>query len=304
MKRFLLVCGLFTMALATAFAQEIKKVAILEVVDREGKLSYSQKMVLRSNMARAVTNTSGFEAYDRSDLDAIMSEQDFQRTGMVSDAEIRKLGEMTGVSLILVTEGVVMGNDKLFVSAKILNVETGRVEMMDNITIGTSAGEMQSGCNALTGRLFSVNTNNSLKSTKENKMGGIYLNQSKPASMSYMLSDCFIAYSTYNSGVKLVKAGWACTGVGLGFAAAGLSIFILDLMDSSNHEAKLAIADGCFFGGLGVAICSGVPLLTIGYKKKKEAIDIYNNGCVSTQSQKLSLNLITDQNGLGLAVQF
>ena len=102
-KVFLLACLLLS-ALMT-FAQT-KKVAILETVDREGRLTYSQKLLLRSNMARAVSNTIGYEAYDRSDVDMIMSEHDFQRTGMVSDVEIRKLGEMTGVSLILVTEGV------------------------------------------------------------------------------------------------------------------------------------------------------------------------------------------------------
>ena len=97
-KIFFLMCLLLSAALA--FAQNNKKVAILEVVDREGRLSYSQKLILRSSMARAVSNTDGYEAYDRSDVDMIMSEQDFQRTGLVKDEEIQKLGEMTGVSLI------------------------------------------------------------------------------------------------------------------------------------------------------------------------------------------------------------
>ena len=153
-KVFLLSCLLLS-ALLT-FAQTTKKVAILEVVDREGRLSYSQKLLLRSNMARAVSNTTGYEAYDRSDVDVIMSEQDFQRTGMVSDVEIRKLGEMTGVSLILVTEGVLTGDGKIFVSAKILNIETGRVDMMDNLSMGLSTEAIQEGCTALAKRLFGI----------------------------------------------------------------------------------------------------------------------------------------------------
>ena len=134
-KVLLLTCMALTTLVAMA---QTKKVAILETVDREGRLSYNQKLMLRSNMARAVSNTTGYEAYDRSDVDMIMSEQDFQRTGLVSDAEIRKLGEMTGVSLILVTEGVLTGDGKIFVSAKILNVETAKVEMMDNTSIAHS----------------------------------------------------------------------------------------------------------------------------------------------------------------------
>lgn len=61
MKKFLLLCLLATMSIIS-YAQETKKVAILEVVDKEGKLTYSQKLMLRSNLARAITNTAGFEA--------------------------------------------------------------------------------------------------------------------------------------------------------------------------------------------------------------------------------------------------
>ena len=42
-----------------------KKVAILEVVDKEGTISYGVKLMLRSNLSAAVTNTSGYEGYDR-----------------------------------------------------------------------------------------------------------------------------------------------------------------------------------------------------------------------------------------------
>ncbi|MBR4564747.1 MAG: hypothetical protein IKO26_09885 [Paludibacteraceae bacterium] len=152
-KVFLLACLLFSTLLTIA---QTKKVAILEVVDREGKLSYSQKVLLRSTMARAITNREGYEAYDRTDVDVIMSEHEFQRTGLVSEAEIRKLGEMTGVSLILVTEGVLTGESQLFVSAKIINIETAKVEMMDNISMGTSNNEMQEKCNLLIKRMIGV----------------------------------------------------------------------------------------------------------------------------------------------------
>ena len=73
MKKILLVCLLAMLSIA-GYAEEAKKVAILEVVDKEGKLAYSQKLMLRSNLARAITNTDGFEAFDRSDIDEIFKE--------------------------------------------------------------------------------------------------------------------------------------------------------------------------------------------------------------------------------------
>ena len=135
MQKLLLVCLLAMLSIA-GYAEEAKKVAILEVVDKEGKLAYSQKLMLRSNLARAITNTEGFEAFDRSDIDEIFKEHNFQRTGNVSAKQIKKLGEMTGAAYILVLEGAVAEDNKIFVTAKILNVETTKVDRTDNALIG------------------------------------------------------------------------------------------------------------------------------------------------------------------------
>lgn len=151
-KTFLLTCMLLTTLLIGA--QSIKKVAIPEVVDKEGKLSYAQKVLLRSTMARAITNREGYEAYDRTDVDVILSEHAFQRTGYVSDEQIKRLGEMTGVSYILVTEGIPVGTDHIFVSARIIDIETAKVEMMDNITTSTNSDDMQQNCNTLIRRMI------------------------------------------------------------------------------------------------------------------------------------------------------
>lgn len=153
MKRFLLLIFLVTLGMVT-YAQSVKKVAILEVVDKEGKLSYSQKLMLRSNLARAITNTNGYEAYDRSDIDEIFKEHSFQRTGNVSAKQIKKLGEMTGATYILVLEGALAEANKIFVTAKILNVETTKMEITDNELIGTSSSAMQRGCRSLATKMF------------------------------------------------------------------------------------------------------------------------------------------------------
>lgn len=165
MKKILLLCGLLAIALL-GFAQETKKVAILEVVDKEGKLSYSQKLMLRSSLAKAVTNTSGFEAYDRTDIDAIMGEQDFQRTGMVSDDQIKKLGEMTGATYILVAEGVVADAENLFVTAKIMNVESGKIELTESSLIGVAPKNMQRGCSAMASNMFGNLSGNNTSTQK------------------------------------------------------------------------------------------------------------------------------------------
>lgn len=152
-KIFSLACVVLS-SLVLFAAVETKRVAILEVVDKEGKLNYSQKLMLRSSLAKAITNTQGYEAYDRTDIDAIMSEHEFQNTGLVSRDQIRKLGEMAGVSLILVAEGVLTGDNQMFVAVKLLDVETAKVAMTDNTMMGLSSAEMQAGCEAIAGSLF------------------------------------------------------------------------------------------------------------------------------------------------------
>lgn len=138
------------------FGQNVqtKKVAILETVDKEGTINYGVKLMVRSNLAAAITNTPGYEGYDRVDVASIMSEQSFQRTGMVSDAQIKKLGEMTGAAYILVAEAAKIDETNIFITAKILNVETAKLEQTSNVQTGIKAEELQKGCRQLATTLF------------------------------------------------------------------------------------------------------------------------------------------------------
>lgn len=298
-KVFLLSCLLFSAMLT--FAQETKKVAILEVVDREGNISYSHKMMLRSNMAQAVTNTIGYEAYDRSDIDAIMNEQDFQRTGLVSEGEIRRLGEMTGVSLILVTEGVLTGNNSIFISAKILNVETAKVEVMDNITMSLEPSSMQNGCASLAKRLFgATNYSSAVDKYSIERMGpneymyaGTYMD--KKAYEQFLRNNCPQAYKKYKDGRKWYIAGWSIFGAGMILTGAGIGILVADPKAPDSGEALVII--GPVITGLAF-----IPI-GIGHGMRNNAYKTYNKKCASS-SKNITLGISTGKNGIGLAMQF
>ena len=111
----------------TAAAQDAKKVAILETVDKAGDVPYGVKLQVRMNLTYAISNTPGYEGYDRVDMSSIMGEQNFQRTGMVSDAQIKKLGEMTGAQYVLIAEAALYDAQNIIITAKVLDVETGGV---------------------------------------------------------------------------------------------------------------------------------------------------------------------------------
>lgn len=122
---------LFTLCLLAiaviAGAQNVKKVAILETVDKNGNVPYGVKLQVRSSLTYAISRTPGYEGYDRVDVSSISGEQNFQRTGMVSDAQIKKLGVMTGAQFVLIAEAALYDEQNIIITAKVLDVETGGI---------------------------------------------------------------------------------------------------------------------------------------------------------------------------------
>ena len=135
---------------------QIKKVSILETVDKENVVSYGVKLMVRSKLADAITNMPGYEGYDRVDVGSILGEHEFQRTGLVSDKDIKRLGEMTGADYILVAEVAQLDYSHVIIVAKILNVETAQLDKTSNIQTATDVESMDEACRELAARLLGV----------------------------------------------------------------------------------------------------------------------------------------------------
>lgn len=156
---------LFTIALlvvvsSAIFAQQtdVKRVAILETVDKMETVEYIIELMFRSNLTTAITETAGYEGYDRVDLAQITGEQDFQRTGLVSDADIKKIGEFTGAKYVLIAEAVSSKAGKLFITAKLIDVETARIIRNSNELMDTDEVAMQAGSKRVAATLLGNNT--------------------------------------------------------------------------------------------------------------------------------------------------
>lgn len=154
MKKLLIIL-LSAISLAAMAQSDVKRVAILETVDKMGTVPYLKQLMFRSNLTTAITNTTGYEGYDRTDLKEILGEHNFQRTGMVSDKDIKKIGEFTGAQYVLIAEATIDGSD-MFITAKIIDVETARVIRNSNQLMGTSASEMQEGSQKVAADLLGV----------------------------------------------------------------------------------------------------------------------------------------------------
>lgn len=133
-----------------------KKVAILDPVIKVGITNDDKdgiKVLLGGYLTGAVTAIPGYEGYDRVNIASVMDEHKFQRTGLVNDIEIKKLGEMTGAAYILVAE-VARYDNKLIVSARTIDVETAKVGNAATVTSSQSADELEAKCLELVRKLF------------------------------------------------------------------------------------------------------------------------------------------------------
>ncbi len=143
-KLFILLLSALSL---TAVAQEYKKVAILPTVDVEGNVKYGIKFQLRASLTYAINQTPGYKGFDRVDISSIMSEQDFQRTGNVSNDQIKRLGIMTGAQYVLIAEAALYDDQNIIIAAKILDVETGGLIQSSPPSIASKDPEkMQEAC--------------------------------------------------------------------------------------------------------------------------------------------------------------
>ena len=136
------------------------RVAILPTTDKSGEVKYALKLLVNSAITTAISTTDGYEAYDRIDLSSVLDEQSFQRTGMVSDAEIHKIGEMTGASYVLITEAAPMDESYLVATAKIVNVESAKIEKSAGQIISVNPSQMEADCKGLTDKLLKIGSSN------------------------------------------------------------------------------------------------------------------------------------------------
>ena len=153
MKRFSTL--LFTLAYPFLVSAQMK-VAILETVDKAQNVSYGIKLLLRSSLTTAISNTPGYDGYDRVDMASIAGEQEFQRTGNVSDNQIKQLGVATGAKYVLVAEAAKYDERSIIVTAKLLDVETFGVKSSAVVVSGIKADEMKKSCEDLASRLIDI----------------------------------------------------------------------------------------------------------------------------------------------------
>lgn len=343
MKRLMLLLGVFLLGMPLLRAQSeapTKKVAILEVVDRDNAINYGVKLLLRTTLAKAITQTQGYEGYDRVDMMAIQGEQDFQRTGMVSDAQIKRLGEMTGAAYVLVAEVAKIDANNMLVTAKILDVETAKLERTDYEQMGIFAKAIAAGCRKMANRMFASDAMGDniiekttietvlqkrepkekapkpekVMATEYHPSGTVVFKGGKLQEMdSYGLAHKLSKvntklylgnwYKDYRAAVGMRGAGIFCMAAGGSLAVAGGITAALVYIDWED------VWGACFTGGIiasvgVVLLVAGAPVYAVANKKIKRIVQAAEDQHITPPYKTACAFNFNTQYGLGINMSF
>lgn len=174
MKKLLFLL-LSALSLTAVAQEEVKRIAILETVDRAGDVNLGVKNLLRQSITFGINRLQGYEGFNRVDMAQITGEHNFQRTGYVSDSDIKKLGSMTGAQYVLIAEATNYDATHILVFANLVDVETGRVTNSSIPKVaGTAPEEMYKDCAEVAKSLLGITTSGSNTSS----YGGSFNNSS------------------------------------------------------------------------------------------------------------------------------
>ena len=142
-KNFLSLIAIFMLSIAsTPIAAQIK-VAILEPIVETGQVSAIYKSVLRSKLVSSISNEEvNYEAFTRSDIDAIMREQRFQNNEILDDDMRIRLGNLGGVDCICVSK-LAEGSGYINIDIMLINVKSGKIESVANKLISNYLNELE-----------------------------------------------------------------------------------------------------------------------------------------------------------------
>lgn len=154
MKKLLII--IYSVLSLAVYSQNKKTVAVLNPICRDNSVSNIYHSIVRGSFESVASATSGYEAFDRSALDAIMQEHNMERSGLFDDAQIRQLGKFSGVDYVLVTD-ISADEGYLMVVAKILNVETAKYDRAVDGLMEMTPMIVKAECTVLAQSLFQIN---------------------------------------------------------------------------------------------------------------------------------------------------
>ena len=158
MKKFLFVM-LAVMCASVMYGQ--KRVAVVTPTATEC-VDPIDIDIVRGNLEQYISAMRGYEAFTRADIDQVVDqviiEMDLKRSGMINEANMKKLGALEGVDIILVSN-LTYGRGRLNVTAKFIDMETGKMGNAVSQVMNPAVPEdMEAACKELAEKLTGVSS--------------------------------------------------------------------------------------------------------------------------------------------------
>ncbi|MFH0975887.1 MAG: CsgG/HfaB family protein [Spirochaetota bacterium] len=122
----------------TNFLAAKKKLAVIIFVNENGIQSRMGEFISNSIQLK-IFDPKTFTLLERERIDSLLSEYEFNQTGLVSSIDSKKLGQLLGADLVLI--GTVAlnktDNNKLYfiITGRIVNLESGEITAINSINI-------------------------------------------------------------------------------------------------------------------------------------------------------------------------
>lgn len=151
--------SLWVMILSVSAFSQVAKVGILDVIDKDGSISYAHKLVIRETFAKSVATLSGFETLNLATTDAALKEQNIlSENAIITKEKIKTIGQTLGVDYFIVIEGVKVDEANLFLTAKLFDVGLEDTKQTENTLTSTNAIDILNGCETLARKLCGEST--------------------------------------------------------------------------------------------------------------------------------------------------
>ena len=146
---------------------KLEKVAIIEVTGRVYGDAVKNKI---SDMFTMELMSRGYKVIERANVQKILKEQQFQASGVTSDQDAAKAGKILNVPAVMMINIPKYGDDKMDMSAKLVEVETGEI-----LWLGTGSGSTGRGLATVGGAVLGAAAGAVLAggSTGDRVLGGI-----------------------------------------------------------------------------------------------------------------------------------
>jgi hypothetical protein len=183
--RKILFIALALLYASTAFGQD-KKVAILEPLVGGGAVTQIEKSIVLAALEAAITETPGYKAFTRTDVNQITKELSFQQSGMVNSEQRKKIGQLSGASLICVSQ--LTAGENIHIKSSLVDVETGEIVNVASRLMEKDEKAIYAGCQTLAATM----------------LGGRKAGNSSPFSGNH-ISDAGTVYNPYEIEMVFVE---------------------------------------------------------------------------------------------------